>query len=84
MSLICVFSIVYMFIIHNLHHASKTSILLYRYKRTQTCVRKIITKKLLIANSYFTANAIKEAMKVDTKVLYPPILTSFLRLRAAN
>ncbi|MEM2742356.1 MAG: glycosyltransferase family 4 protein [Nitrososphaeria archaeon] len=36
-------------------------------------------RKLLIANSYFTANAITEAMKVDAKVLYPPITASFLK-----
>lgn len=36
-------------------------------------------QKLLIANSLFTANAIKEALGVDARVLYPPISTTFLQ-----
>ena len=35
-------------------------------------------QKLLLANSYFTSNAIKKGIGVDAKVLYPPISTSFI------
>jgi len=33
--------------------------------------------KLVLANSYFTANAIKEFSKANVKVLYPPIPSTF-------
>lgn len=36
-------------------------------------------EKLLIANSYFTANAIKEALGTEAKVLYPSISNTFLQ-----
>ena len=35
------------------------------------------TNKLILANSCFTANAVKEAIGVDSKVLYPPIPSTF-------
>lgn len=48
-------------------------------------------RKLIIANSTFTAKAIKEAMNIDAKVLYPPLPESLLeglrthgRLRRKN
>jgi len=37
------------------------------------------SQKLLLANSRFTSSAIKEALKVDAKVLYPPVQSSFLQ-----
>jgi len=36
-------------------------------------------QKLLIANSYFTATAIKEALGVNAEVIYPSISTTFLQ-----
>jgi alpha-1,2-mannosyltransferase len=48
---------------------------------------KNITKnneKLLLANSHFTAQAIKEFTKADVKVLYPPIPSTFFHKNPAN
>lgn len=40
--------------------------------------------KLLLANSYFTAKAIKESLKTDSKVLYPPVPSSFFCENSAD
>lgn len=41
-------------------------------------------KKLLLANSYFTAEAIKDFLGVTAKVLYPPVPTAFFRKDLAD
>lgn len=40
--------------------------------------------KLLLANSYFTARAIKESLGAESKVLYPPIPDTFFEKRTVN
>lgn len=40
--------------------------------------------KLLLANSYFTAKAIKESLKADSKVLYPPVPSTFFSKSLLN
>ena len=42
------------------------------------------TGKLILTNSFFTAKAIKESLKIDSKVLYPPVPAAFFNKDSTN
>jgi len=61
-----------------LPHARSNKIYFYPYKSFLNFRRGEIINKLILANSKFTAEAVKAEFGVDPHILYPPVSSDFL------
>jgi alpha-1,2-mannosyltransferase len=64
-----------------LPHKRANRIFFYPYQSFLRAKRKNISRKLILANSHFTAEAIKSELGVNPHVLYPPISDNFIYAR---